>query len=449
MVLNPDWQPAKLQEVELSETLPILQATNESGQRYTRAQVLVRLYTIPVGIVELALPDVSLSPDVYAPQIYAQLHEQINHRLLQNGQEEITELPSSGIQQVAEPTVLKERAAFLQNHPPFVSVAIATRDRGDQLHICLASLVKQAYPNYEIILVDNAPSNDETQQLVEQHYGHIPFLRYIREERPGAAWARNRAIQEARGEILAYTDDDVIVDQHWVASIARAFSRDENIGGVSGITLPAEMETEAQELFEQFNTFSIGYEPIVHNIHDQPLDSSLYPFNSMNFAACVNMAYRTAILRELNGFDPALGPGSLAKSGEDTELYLRVVMQGYSIAYEPAALVYHFHRRDYAYLQRQTYDYGVAFTASAIRFVVHNPQHFMQVVKRLPRIIQEMFGNSATRKAQRQTNFPKELHRNEMRGWLYGPIAYWRSRGRVRDTIKRFGKIDLDAPVSA
>src|SRR5204863_4084476 len=96
---------------------------------------------------------------------------------------------------------------------PTVSVAVCTRNRPQDMERCLAALSSLRYPSLEIVVVDNAPQTDATERLVRRYSAS---MRYVRESRPGLGWARNRAISETRGEVLAFTDDDVMVDAGWL-----------------------------------------------------------------------------------------------------------------------------------------------------------------------------------------------------------------------------------------
>ena len=105
-------------------------------------------------------------------------------------------------------------------------------------------------------MVDNCPSNDEAEKLVAR-YG----FRYALEPHPGHSWARNKAVAECRGEILAFMDDDMIADPHWLSAIVKTFE-DPQIMCATGLVLPTELETPAQILFEEgFGGFSNGREP--------------------------------------------------------------------------------------------------------------------------------------------------------------------------------------------
>ena len=133
-----------------------------------------------------------------------------------------------------------------------MTVAICTRDRTEDLAICLDSLDRVDYEDFEIVVVDNAPASDATRLLVERRGGRV---RYVREPRPGLDWARNRAIAEATGDVVAFADDDVTVDPGWLRALAAAFGTDEAVAAVTGLVLPAELQTEAQVLFERYRSF--------------------------------------------------------------------------------------------------------------------------------------------------------------------------------------------------
>ncbi|URK89336.1 glycosyltransferase family 2 protein (plasmid) [Rhizobium sp. RCAM05350] len=96
-----------------------------------------------------------------------------------------------------------------------MSVVVATRDRPAQLARCLDSLMSQNYSNFEIIVVDNAPSDNRTRQLVSELYSS--GVRYVRELRPGLAQAHNAGVARARHDLIAFTDDDVVCDRGWLS----------------------------------------------------------------------------------------------------------------------------------------------------------------------------------------------------------------------------------------
>src|SRR5204862_3358204 len=103
---------------------------------------------------------------------------------------------------------------------PRVTAAVCTRDRAADLDRCLQALTTLAPAAHEILVVDNASRTDHTRRTAEAY----SQVRYIYEPRPGLDWARNRAIGEATGDVIAFTDDDVIVDRRWVGALQQAFA---------------------------------------------------------------------------------------------------------------------------------------------------------------------------------------------------------------------------------
>ena len=103
---------------------------------------------------------------------------------------------------------------------PAWSIVICTRNRTDDLRRCLDSLLKLGTPGGEIIVVDNAPSDSSTARLASNYP-----VRYVREDRIGLNWARSRGARAATGDIVIYTDDDVVLDPHWVSAILGPLSK--------------------------------------------------------------------------------------------------------------------------------------------------------------------------------------------------------------------------------
>src|SRR5260370_14539491 len=127
-----------------------------------------------------------------------------------------------GLASPATPACHEEREQFLA-HAPFVSVIVPTRDSPEQIQRCLQSLMTLHYPQYEIIVVDNAPSTTATADFIRQTYGGIPRVRYICEDRPGRSLALNCGPMAARGELLAFIDDDAAINPYRLLELASEF----------------------------------------------------------------------------------------------------------------------------------------------------------------------------------------------------------------------------------
>lgn len=227
------------------------------------------------------------------------------------------------------------------------SIVICTRDRTDDLRRCLESLRQIATPHGEIIVVDNAPSDDATARLVAQYP-----VRYVREDRIGLNWARSRGADTATGDILIFTDDDVVVDRRWVDAMLEPFAHP-RVAAVTGLTLPLELETAAQELFEQYGGFGRGFQRRAFDYTTIP------PAAAGMVGAGANMALRRDIVTSMRLFDAELDCGTVTRTGGDAYAFYQLLAAGYQIVYTPDALTWHRHRRDYAALRRTLAGYSV------------------------------------------------------------------------------------------
>jgi glycosyltransferase involved in cell wall biosynthesis len=141
-----------------------------------------------------------------------------------------------------------------------LTVAVCTRDRPNDLLHCLEALTRICNEHEEILVIDSCSSGPDTHEVVKK----FPSIRYVREERPGLDRARNRAIREARYDIVAFIDDDATPDPGWLSALRLNFHHP-NVACVTGLTMPSELETNAQETFEDYSTFSRGFEHIIYD----------------------------------------------------------------------------------------------------------------------------------------------------------------------------------------
>jgi glycosyltransferase involved in cell wall biosynthesis len=226
-----------------------------------------------------------------------------------------------------------------------ISLVICTRDRPQALDRCLASLPSQNRRPDQVVVVDNASRTDETRQVTERHR-----VIYLREDRPGLDIARNRGAAVSRGDIVAYTDDDTVLHPSWLRRIEDAFGAKE-IWAVTGLTFPAELETEAQCIFEKVWSFDRGFQrrdfgPLFYS-NTRKLGSPVW-----EIGAGANMAFRREVFDKIGGFDERLDVGAAGCSG-DSEFWNRILHAGGVCRYEPGAVIYHFHRRTLEGLRAQ------------------------------------------------------------------------------------------------
>jgi glycosyltransferase involved in cell wall biosynthesis len=252
--------------------------------------------------------------------------------------------------------LLLPRPAPDESSLPAISVVICTRDRTAMLRRCLAAIMALDYPDFEILVVDNSPTTEETANFVRG----LPNVRYLREDRQGLDWARNCGLREARNEIIAYTDDDTQADPLWLRGLAAAFS-EPGVGAVTGLVLPMELDGEEQVYFEDhYGGMGKGFDPWVR------YRSSLRDRDLLWSSACgvgANMAFDRQLLIRIGSFDPALDVGTATRGGGDIEMFHRVLASGAGFAYAPEAFVWHQHRSGVAALRRQLSDNGSGFAA--------------------------------------------------------------------------------------
>jgi hypothetical protein len=144
------------------------------------------------------------------------------------------------------------------------------------------------------------------------------------------------------------------------------------------------------------------------------------------------MSYRTAWLRERDGFDPALGAGTIARGGDDLATFARVLRDGGVLVYEPAAIVRHWHRREFADLRRQAFGYGVGLGAYLFAAMWSEPAAVPYMLRRTIPALRHLLDATSVKNLPRSRTFPRELIWRERLGVVVGPFAYLRSRMRVR-----------------
>lgn len=245
---------------------------------------------------------------------------------------------------------------------PSWTVVICTRDRTDDLRMCLASLAALDRTGGEVLVVDNAPSTDATRRLVEA----TPGVRYVLEPTAGLNHARARGAREATGEVVLYIDDDVRVEPEWVRAALRHF-REPRVGAVTGMVMPAELETPAQEMFEVYGGLGRGFDRRVFSTDEFPATIAGAT------GAGANMAVRRELILGLGLFDAELDCGSVTKTGGDAYAFYLLLSDGHKIVYEPEALVWHKHRRTAEDLHKTLHNYAVGGFAYLTRvLLVHH-----------------------------------------------------------------------------
>lgn len=389
--------PVWTSEVEATACPEGLEAPAREGSPYRRARILVRVGGEPRGFAMLDLDS--------AGRIGAE------------------DLRRAVDREVAQRDIACDSTALADVATPRATVVICTRDRPESLRTALGSLLTCDYPQLEVVVVDNAPRTDATRRVIAELAD--PRVRCVVEPRPGLSRARNRGVAEATGDIVAFTDDDVVVDSLWLRALVRGLGRRETVGCVTGFVTAAELDTPAQQYFERKVGWSDDFVPRLYDLDENRVDVPLYPYVAGTFGAGANFAVVSEALATVGGFDEALGAGSPAKGGEDIDYFLRLVLAGYAIAYEPAAIVWHTHRRDFSALREQLDGYGSGLSAFLFKHLL-DARTAGDILRRGLPGLKRMRALRQRGRADGRDHM--HLWRTELSGFATGPMRYLRGR---------------------
>ena len=233
-----------------------------------------------------------------------------------------------------------------------VSVIVPTRNRAAAVGGALAPLARQEAGSgpYEVIVVDNG-STDATRRVAEDARTALPGLHYAYEARPGLHRGRHRGMREAKGDLLAFIDDDVEVSPGWIASLREAL-RDDSVAMVGGNILPAFVDTPPPWLLRLWRR-PYGDGHAIPSLSVLAWRGEARDIDPALVWGC-NLSVRRSVLEAARGFHPDAMPDDLIKFRGDGEMQLGrfVVASGARCLFHPGASVRHL-----VPLQRMTFDY--------------------------------------------------------------------------------------------
>ncbi len=226
-------------------------------------------------------------------------------------------------------------------HHPFCSIVVPTYERPERLRNCLTALARLEYPRdcFEVIVVDDG-SRASPEPVIAPFYSRLDLHLSCRPHR-GPAAARNAGAGQARGALLAFTDDDCMPAPQWLAALVERYgdAREWMLGGQTANALSGNLYSEASQLL-------IGY---------------LYQYYNANpdgarFVTSNNLAVPTELFHRVGGFDETFPRAA----GEDRELCDRWLWRGHRIGLVPDAIVRHAHPLGLGSFWRQHFAYGAA-----------------------------------------------------------------------------------------
>ena len=385
----------------------------ERGDHHRQAKALVTVGGAPSGYIEFPLPIDELQPSWMA--------------------ELVKDLSAGSVPSSPPPPPDVDL--------PLASVIVCTYNRPDILQRCLERLRSLDYPNFEVVVVDNAPRDQRTKDLVTTLELEDPRIRYVVEPSPGLSRARNRGVEAMRGDIGVFTDDDVSVDRRWLREMVAPFVADTSVGCVTGMVCTAEITTSLERYFDaRAANWSGRLEAKRYHLDSHDL-GPLFPYTPGKFGTGASFGFSRKALADMGPFDVALGAGSLTRGGEDLDAFVKVLLDGYAIYYTPRAIVWHHHRASRKELQRQMYGWGVGLGAFVLAHVCYAGTRPL-VLKRMRVGVKQLVATARSRPAPREDStknathdLPRGLMALELLGLAMSPIAYTRARFAARQEV--------------
>jgi GT2 family glycosyltransferase len=216
---------------------------------------------------------------------------------------------------------------------PFISIVICSYNGSRTVKQSLEALRKLEYPKFEVIVVDDG-SQDHTGKIARD-FG----VQLIRQENSGLSAARNAGWRAAKGEIVAYLDDDAAADRHWLLYLASAFMASD-VAGIGGPNISFQDDT--------FIAHCVDHSP------GNPTHVLITDRIAEHLPGC-NMAFRRAVLEAIGGFD-----ATFRIAGDDVDLCWRLQQRGLTLGFHPGAMVWHHRRAAVGAYWSQQMNYGRA-----------------------------------------------------------------------------------------
>jgi glycosyltransferase involved in cell wall biosynthesis len=433
--------------VDIDQPLPDISAARAAGGEYDGAFVIVERAGRPLGNFEVDLG----SREILAAELKDLIEQHMDDAW-------------SGLG--------PDRPIVDESRLPFISVVVPTAfQRVDLLARCVAAVCAQEYPAFEVIVSDNRPDDGPQRAAHWRRLMDDPRVTVVAEPLPGSSAARNRGIQVARGEVVAFLDDDAVPMPGWLLAVGRRFALEPETDAVTGLLLPYELETPAQVLFERsgskvahrYERLSLEGGRVARRSGSATSGSATsgasgarrrgrfeltvwYPerpsapaenyliYRVGRFGMGANMSFRIEMLRRLGGFDEAMGIGTPSLGGVELHFFVRMLFAGGRLTFDPEVVMHHTHIREYDELRRKLYSYGCGYTAMLTALVLAQPWHLVGLSGHAWQALR-LFGRKFLTErgaAAAEGYFPAELSRAEMRGFAVGPWRYVYSRISMR-----------------
>lgn len=316
-----------------------------------------------------------------------------------------------------------------------VTVAICTHDRPARLRFALHSVLQVDYDDFDVLIVDNAPSTPETRELVAREFDD-PRVHYVVEPEPGVQRARQTALERATGTIVAFVDDDVMVDPGWLKAIVAAFALGSDVVCVTGLVPSGELRSPVQAYFDSRVSWAKNLRLREFRLSDPPKDLPMFPFSIGEFGTGANCSVIRSTVLAMGGYDERLA------TAEDLDIFTRVLFAGHALVITPDAVAWHRHRSDVAALSSQARGYGTGLGQWLTKLALTREMR-VAAMRRAPVALFRLL----TKNRKQFDELPElddatraaiaEVGNLELRTVLLGPGMYLRQRerGRLRSSF--------------
>jgi GT2 family glycosyltransferase len=361
--------PAAVRLVDLERPRADLRLRCERGQTAYRSLLAVaRLDGEPLGAVAVPVSARGhVSGDRLAEVLRCELDAELRDAFARQGLRVPKSLPRRGIKKLSRGRAASAGASRL------VSVVVTGSHDPMLLERCLRSIFDCSYPDFEVIVVQRHPQTRATTRMREERFEDEPRLRWVATAGAGVSFARNVGLAHANGDIVMFSDGDVIVDADWIGRCRAAFDRNRRVACVTGLVLPRELDDESL-LCEPLGSVASNLRRTTFCVPDGRATHPFFYYTPGAMGSCANTALRADVARELGGFDPLLGAGTPALGGEDLDLYVRLLQAGHTVASEPSVIVWHSHPDRPVGVRRRALRQGVSVGAALTKQLVVGPR---------------------------------------------------------------------------
>lgn len=209
---------------------------------------------------------------------------------------------------------------------------VCTHYRASMLRRCLESLAAIDDPSYEVLVVDNTSGDPEAERLASE-----AGARYVREPRPGLSRARNAGARAAKGEQVAFLDDDAIPEPAWLERHSAALA-DPRLAATTGRILPISPHGTTGPVSALAQLLDLGNDAFAVD-YTTPSWFELANFGGLGLGG--NMAFRRSLFEDGFRFRESLGAGAVLQGGEELYAFFTLIREGHRVAYVPDAVVRH------------------------------------------------------------------------------------------------------------